>query len=51
MIVAQKGLALGLLNSMFFTSVIMLILISAIVTPIILKVLYQRDERKGIVEE
>ena len=51
LIVAQKGLALGLLNSMFFTSVIMLILISAIVTPIILKVLYQRDERKGIVEE
>lgn len=51
LIVAQKGLALGLLNSMFFTSVIMLILISAIVTPIILKVLYQRDERRGITEE
>lgn len=51
LIVAQKGLALGLLNSMFFTSVIMLILISAIVTPIVLKVLYQRDERLGIKEE
>ena len=51
LIVAQKGLALGLLNSMFFTSVIMLILISAIVTPIVLKVLYQRDERRGIAEE
>ena len=51
LIVAQKGLALGLLNSMFFTSVIMLILISAIVTPILLKLLYQRDERLGITEE
>lgn len=50
LIVAQKGLALGLLNSMFFTSVIILILVSAIVTPVILKLLYQRDERKGIVE-
>ena len=50
LIVAQKGLALGLLNSMFFTSVIILILISAIVTPVVLKLLYQRDEKKGIVE-
>lgn len=50
LIVAQKGLALGLLNSMFFTSVIILILVSAIVTPVILKLLYQRDERKGIAE-
>ena len=40
---AQKGLLLGLLNSMFFTSVIILILVSAIVTPILLKVLYHRD--------
>ena len=37
------GLLLGLLNSMFFTSVIILILVSAIVTPILLKVLYHRD--------
>lgn len=43
LIVAQKGLLLGLLNSMFFTSVIILILVSAIVTPILLKVLYHRD--------
>lgn len=45
LIVAQKGLALGLLNSMFFTSVIILILVSAIVTPILLKALYARDEK------
>ena len=45
LIVAQKGLLLGLLNSMFFTSVIILILVSAIITPIFLKILYSRDSR------
>lgn len=44
LIVAQKGLLLGLLNSMFFTSVIILILVSAIVTPIFLKVLYHSED-------
>ena len=44
LIVAQKGLSLGLLNPVFFTSVIILILVSAIVTPIILKVLYRKNE-------
>ena len=47
LIVAQKGLLLGLLNSMFFTSVIILILVSAIVTPIILKILYERDKNRS----
>jgi len=47
LIVAQKGLLLGLLNPMFFTSVIILILVSAIVTPIILKILYQGEEPAG----
>lgn len=40
LIVAQKGLALGLLSAAFFTSVILLILVSAIVTPIALKYIY-----------
>ena len=43
LIVAQKGLLLGLLNPMFFASVIILILVSAIVTPIFLKLLYHKD--------
>lgn len=40
LIVSQKGLAVGLLNPVYFTSVILLIIISSILTPIILKALY-----------
>ena len=43
LIVAQKGLNEGMLDSVFFTAVILLIIISSISTPIILKVLYSRD--------
>ena len=49
LIVAQKGLAAGLLTADYFTAVILLILVSSIATPIILKLLYSRDEKKGIV--
>lgn len=49
LIVAQKGLAVGLLSSVYFTSVIFLIIISSIVTPIILKVLYTgKSTARGI---
>lgn len=40
LIVAQRGLQVGMLDSTFFTSVILLIIISSILTPIILKGLY-----------
>ena len=40
LIVAQRGLQVGMLDSTFFTSVILLIIISSIMTPIILKGLY-----------
>ena len=40
LIVSQKGLAVGLLNPVYFTSVILLIIISSILTPVILKALY-----------
>lgn len=43
LIVAQKGLSVGLLESEYFTAVILLIVVSSIVTPILLKMLYQRD--------
>ena len=43
LIVAQKGLSVGLLSPIYFTSVIFLIVISSVVTPIILKVLYAKD--------
>lgn len=44
LIVAQKGLSVGLLSPVYFTSVILLIIVSSISTPIILKVLYSKDK-------
>ncbi len=41
LITAQKGLALGLLTADYFTAVILMILASSVVTPVILKKLYQ----------
>ena len=43
LIVAQKGLSVGLLTAEYFTAVILLIIVSSITTPIILKVLYAKD--------
>ena len=43
LIVAQKGLSAGLLEPVYFTSVILLIIVSSISTPILLKILYSRD--------
>ena len=40
LIVAQRGFSLGVLDSAYSTSVILLIIISSVVTPILLKVLY-----------
>lgn len=45
LIVAQKGMAAGLLTADYFTAVILLILVSSFMTPIILKFLYSRDDR------
>lgn len=44
LIVAQKGLSVGLLDPVYFTAVILLIVVSSISTPIILKVLYAKDK-------
>ena len=44
LIVAQKGLSVGLLTPEYFTSVILLIIVSSISTPIILKLLYAKDK-------
>lgn len=43
LIVAQKGLAVGMIEPVYFTAVILLILVSSVVTPIILKILYSRE--------
>lgn len=42
LIVAQKGLAVGMIDASYFTAVILLILISSVATPIVLKTLYAR---------
>ena len=44
LIVSQKGLSVGLMDPVYFTSVIFLIIISSISTPIILKFLYSKDK-------
>ncbi len=50
LIVAQKGLAVGLLQPVYFTSVILLIITSSILTPIILKVLFTKDNHHTEIE-
>ena len=49
LIVAQKGLAVGLLTADYFTAVILLILVSSILTPIALKLLYSKEDKKEMV--
>lgn len=46
LIVAQKGLAVGLMEPVYFTAVILLIIVSSIMTPIILKLLYTKYPEK-----
>ena len=48
LIVAQKGLSVGLLSPVYFTAVILLIILSSISTPIILKILYSRDDKNNL---
>lgn len=48
LIVAQKGLSVGLLDPIYFTSVILLIIVSSILTPIILKRSFQGRKGGGI---
>ena len=42
LIVAQKGLSVGLMSAQYFTAVILLIIVSSISVPIILKLLYAK---------
>ena len=44
LIVSQKGLAVGLLSPVYFTSVILLIIVSSISTPILLKLLFNKED-------
>lgn len=47
LIVSQKGLSVGLLAPEYFTSVILLIIFSSIITPILLKLLYTKYPDKA----
>ena len=44
LIVAQKGLSAGLIESTYFASVIMLIIVSSIITPILLKIVFREEK-------
>lgn len=46
LIVAQKGLAVGLMEPVYFTAVILLIIVSSIATPVLLKLLYSKYPEK-----
>ncbi|WP_026509023.1 cation:proton antiporter [Butyrivibrio sp. LC3010] len=45
LIVAQRGLKADIIDSRYFTAVILLIVISSVLTPIILKAIYAADEK------
>lgn len=45
LITAQKGLSAGLITSDYFTAVILMILVSSITAPVLLKVLYNKQNK------
>ncbi len=51
LIVAQKGLSEGLITSDYFTAVILLIIVSSIIVPIILKLLYKGEKLPELVDD
>lgn len=46
LIITNKGLGLGIIDSSYFTAVILLIIVSSIVTPIVLKLLFGKTDDK-----
>ena len=50
LIITNKGLGLGIIDSSYFTAVILLIIVSSIVTPVVLKLLFGKSD-KGAKEE
>lgn len=51
LIVASKGTALGLMSSIFFGPVIIMVVITTIVTPILLKGVFALKENKEVIQE
>lgn len=50
LIVANKGVSMGLLNDKYLVSIVLMVVVAAIVTPILLKVVYSRGEPVKIVQ-
>ena len=48
LIVAQKGLSVEMLDEKYFASVIVLIIVSSVLTPIILKLLYSGQKTQPV---
>ena len=51
LIVASKGTALGLMSSLFFGPVIIMVVITTIVTPILLKITFNLKENNKLIEK
>ena len=51
LIVAQRGLAAGMMGESYFTAVILLIIVSSILTPVILKFLYDVFPEQHVISE
>ena len=47
LIVAQKGLGVKMIDSSYFTTVILLIISSSLITPILMKLLYRNDKEQA----
>ena len=47
LVVAQKGLAVGIMDPEYFAPVILLIIVSSIATPILMKMIYASEEKKA----
>ena len=45
LIVATKGLSVGLIESKYFTSVILLIIVSSVLVPILLKKSFSKEDK------
>ena len=50
LIITNKGLGLGIIDSSYFTAVILLIIVSSIVTPVVLKLLFGKSD-DAVLEE
>ena len=48
LIITNKGLSMGIIDSSFFTPVILMIIVSSIVTPVTLKLLFSKFPEKAI---